>query len=262
MNKNVGSNWLLLRGLSREAAHWGEFEKVMQATFPSARIHTLDLPGTGRFHGHVSPGNIPDITEIVRRHALEQGFLQQPLTILALSLGGMVAWEWLRKYPNDINGAALVNTSFASLSPFYRRLRWQSYGKFVRLLLRTDLYRRELAIVQLVSNRRDQDHKMAEEWEKIQAEHPVGLRNSLRQIMAAASYRPSADKPRQPMLLLNSRGDRLVAPVCSEAIHKRWQIELNTHPWAGHDLSLDDAVWLANRLKDWVDALSIPVTTI
>lgn len=254
MNNKLGQNWLLLRGLSREAAHWGEFAALMQEAFPSARIHMLDLPGTGRFHSHSSPDNIPDITDIVRRQALEQGLLEQPLTILALSLGGMVAWEWLQKFPDDINGAVLVNTSFASLSPFYQRLRWQSYTKFAQVLTQNSTYRRELSVVRLVSNRRDQDHKIASQWEKIQAERPVSLKNSLRQIMAAASYKPAISKPRQPVLLLNSRGDRLVAPICSEAIHRQWQIELHTHPWAGHDLSLDDGVWLAQQLKNWAGA--------
>ncbi len=254
MNNKLGQNWLLLRGLSREAAHWGEFEGVMQATFPSARIHTLDLPGTGRFYRHTSPNNIPDITATVRRIALEQGLLTQPVTALALSLGGMVAWEWMQKYPDDLNGAALVNTSFASLSPFYQRLRWQSYGKFAQVLAQTNTFRRELAILQLVSNRRDQDQIIASLWEKIQAKRPVSFKNSLRQIIAAASYKPSISKPLQPVLLLNSRGDRLVAPMCWEAIHRQWQIELNTHPWAGHDLSLDDGVWLAQQLKNWVSA--------
>ncbi len=260
MNKYLGQNWLLLRGLSREAAHWGEFVALMQAAFPSSHIATLDLPGTGRFYRHASPTSIRSITEMVRRQAHEQGLLHQPVTILALSLGAMVAWEWMQKHPDDVNGAVLVNTSFASLSPFYQRLRWQSYGKFVKVLLQADLYRRELAILQLVSNRRDLDQKHASEWANIQTLRPVNISNSLRQIIAAASYKPSTQKPRQPVLLLNSRDDHLVAPNCSEAIHKQWQIELHTHPWAGHDLSLDDGVWLAEQLKNWVAAHAAATT--
>jgi pimeloyl-ACP methyl ester carboxylesterase len=56
-----------------------------------------------------------------------------------------------------------------------------------------------------------------------------------------------------PLLLLNGRGDRLVAPACSDAIHKKWQIDILKHPWAGHDLCLDDGAWVANRLKDWLN---------
>lgn len=259
MNKQLGQNWLLLRGLSREAAHWGEFMVLLQAAFPSASIATLDLPGTGRHYLQPSPSNIASITENIRRQAREQGLLQKPLTILAFSLGGMVAWDWLQKYPADVSGAVLINTSFASLSPFYRRLRWQSYHNFAKVLLQTDTYHRELAILQLVSNRRDQDEKHALEWTNIQIRHPVSIVNSLRQILAAASYKPSAQKPPQPVLLLNSRGDRLVAPNCSEAIQKQWQLELRTHPWAGHDLSLDDGAWLAEQLKNWIAAQSVTI---
>jgi pimeloyl-ACP methyl ester carboxylesterase len=258
MQNKSGRRWLLLRGLSREAGHWGGFIAQMQAAMPTARISTLDLPGAGRYHSQASPCSIAEITAIVRQQALQQGLLAEPITILGLSLGGMVTWEWLLNYPEDIESAVLVNTSFSNLSPFYQRMRWQSYGAFIRLLLHTDIYRRELAILQLVCNLRDWDESRALEWLKIQTERPVSLNNSLKQIIAAARYKPGPEKPKQPVLLINSRGDRLVAPACSEAIHIKWRMELHTHPWAGHDLSLDDGIWLANRLKFWSDAQAMP----
>ena len=39
--------WFLLRGLSREAGHWGEFVPALRAALPDAAIHTIDLPGAG-----------------------------------------------------------------------------------------------------------------------------------------------------------------------------------------------------------------------
>ncbi|MDO9424305.1 MAG: alpha/beta hydrolase [Methylobacter sp.] len=269
MNKDLGQNWILLRGLARESAHWGDFIPLLQSTFPDAQITLLDLPGTGCFHRKTSPRTIKAITDRVRRHALDYGFIQQPVTILALSLGAMVAWEWMRSYPEDICGATLMNTSFADLSPFYQRLRWQSYRDFVALTMTRDLHNRESGILQLISNRRyiardgvyaanqsgtgaAQDEQIIQAWEKIQNQRPMSLKNSFRQIIAAATYRPGDIKPEQPVLLLNGLGDRLVAPVCSEAIHKKWNLELRSHPWAGHDLTLDDGAWVALQLKDWV----------
>ena len=250
-------HWLLLRGLSREAAHWGKFIAQMQTALPNTQITTLDLPGAGRYYSDKSPCTIPEISAIVHRQARLAGLLEKPVTILALSLGGMVAWEWLLNYPQGLHGAVLVNSSFANLSPFYQRLRWQNYGRFAQLLWQTDVYRRELAILQLVCNQREFDEIRAAEWSQIQTERPVSLKNSLRQIYAAVNYKPGTDRPRQPILLINSRGDRLVAPACSEAIQKKWDMELYTHPWAGHDLCLDDGAWLANRLKDWQEGQSI-----
>jgi pimeloyl-ACP methyl ester carboxylesterase len=252
MTKTLGQNWILLRGLARESAHWGDFVPLLQSTFPDARITLLDLPGTGCFHRETGPSSIKAITDKVRRHALDNGFIEQPVTILALSLGAMVAWEWMRSYPEDICGATLMNTSFADLSPFYQRLRWQSYGKFIDLTMSRNLYNRESKILQLVSNRRNRDKHIIQAWEQIQIERLINLKNSFRQIVAAASYRPGDIKPKQPVLLLNGQGDRLVAPTCSEAIHKKWNLELRRHPWAGHDLTLDDGAWVALQLKDWV----------
>ncbi len=251
MNNKPGQNWLLLRGLSRESAHWGDFIAVLKTTFPDANITMLDLPGTGCFYKEVSPASIKAITDKVRGQALALGYLQQPITLLAVSLGAMVAWEWMRSYPEDICGASLINTSFADVSPFYHRLRWQSYGKFALLMSKRKGCSREKAILQLISNRRDQDEQISLAWEKIQQQRPISLKNSFRQIIAAASYRPGDRKPEHPILLLNSKGDRLVSPNCSEAIQKKWHLELQSHSWGGRDLTLDDSVWVALQLKNW-----------
>jgi pimeloyl-ACP methyl ester carboxylesterase len=252
MNKALGQNWILLRGLARESAHWGAFVPLLQSTFPEAQITLLDLPGTGCFHQETSPGTIKAITNRVRHHAFDNGFIQQQVTVLALSLGAMVGWEWMRSYPNDICGATLINTSFADLSPFYQRLRWQSYRDFLALTMTHDVHNRESGILQLVSNRRDQNEQITQAWEKIQNERPISVKNSIRQIIAAATFRPGDIKPQQPVLLLNGQGDRLVAPTCSEAINKKWNLELRRHLWAGHDLTLDDGAWVALQLKEWV----------
>ncbi|MCQ8118442.1 alpha/beta fold hydrolase [Methylomonas rosea] len=253
MRESAGQHWLLLRGLCREAAHWGTFPNLLQQAFPQSTVSTIDLPGTGRYYREPSPDDIEAITEQVRRQALGDGLVAEPVTLLALSLGGMVAWEWLQRYPQDIAAAALVNTSLAGLSPFYRRMRWQSYPQFFRLLLKRDLYNRELAILQLVSNRRDHYPETAKAWTAIQQARPISLANCVRQLKAAARYKPDHRKPETPLLLLNGRGDRLVAPACSDTIHNKWQIDIFTHPWAGHDLCLDDGAWVANRLRDWMN---------
>jgi pimeloyl-ACP methyl ester carboxylesterase len=254
MNDQLGKNWILLRGLARESAHWGDFVPLLQATFPNAKITTLDLPGTGCFYQGESPKTIKAISEAVREQAQEQGLLEKPVTLLALSLGGMVTWEWLQNHPDDSCGAALLSTSFAGLNPFYERLRWQIYGKFFALMMERDPYKRELAIVQLVNNSRDRDGQIAQEWTQIQKQRPMRLKAMVNQMLAAATYQPILVKPKMPVLLLNAKGDRLVAPVCSEAIQKKCGLELHTHPWAGHDLTVDDGVWVALQLQGWVSS--------
>lgn len=246
-------HWLLLRGLGRESAHWGDFLPQLQAAFPQDCINTLDLPGTGRFVDQISPNRIEDIVAVCRQRALEDGLLQQPLILLSLSLGGMVAWQWLQQYPQDASHAVLINSSFASLSPFYQRLRWQVYGCFLSMLARQNVFEQELAIVRIVSNQPDsQKQLVAERWADIRRQRPMTIINVTRQLQAAARYRPSLLRPQQSILLVNSVADRLVSPHCSKAISDHYEIPLYSHPSAGHDLPLDDGQWLIQQLRDWL----------
>lgn len=253
MGEVESRHWLLLRGLGRESAHWGSFVPQLQAAFPGDRITTLDLPGSGRFVAQDSPNRIDAITEVVRQQALDDGLLQKPVTLLGLSLGGMVAWHWLKQFPGDVRRGVLVNSSFASLSPFYQRLRWQAYGEFFPLLTHSKNADLELRVVRLVSNQPDANRRfIAERWTEIRRQRPMRLTNVLRQIQAAACFRPDQQRPSQPLLLLGSAGDRLVDPACSRAISHHYQIPLYSHPSAGHDLPLDDGQWLIQQLHDWL----------
>jgi len=256
MASELGQHWLLLRGLSREAAHWGEFLPRLQSEFPTAKMYTLDLPGTGARHQENSPLRISAIMEAVREEAKKLQLLERPLTIVGLSLGGMVAWEWISKHPDEICAGILINSSMANLSPFYQRLRWQSYANFFKLIVQPDRYRRELTIIRCVANSREHEEETAKTWASIQVKRPVRVCNTLRQLYAAAHYRPSNEKPGKPILLINARGDRLVAPDCSEAIQAEWKLPLKTHPWGGHDLPLDDGDWIAKTLKQWLTEIA------
>lgn len=252
MTDHPPRQWLLLRGLAREASHWGAFLPQLQAAFPQDRIDTLDLPGAGRYASEPCPASIDAIVERCRQQALQQGLLQQPVILLGLSLGGMVSWQWLKQYPDDVSHAVLVNSSFASFSPFYQRLRWQAYAQFVGLLASRNLYDQELAIVRLVSNLHDDQRRfIAERWAEIRRRTPFSSRNLLNQLRAAARYQSGDSRPRQPVLVLNSAGDRLVSPACSQAIAAHFQLALQTHPSAGHDLPLDDGGWLIEQLRAW-----------
>ncbi|MGZ5183361.1 MAG: alpha/beta fold hydrolase, partial [Ramlibacter sp.] len=75
--------------------------------------------------------------------------------------------------------------------------------------------------------------------------------NALRQLWAAARYRAPDRPPAVPLLLLASAGDRLVHPSCSARLADRWEVPLRLHPWAGHDLPLDDPAWVLDHVLSW-----------
>jgi pimeloyl-ACP methyl ester carboxylesterase len=253
MTKPLTPNWILLRGLIRESAHWGDFVPLLQAAFPDSTITTLDLPGTGRWHTQQSPSTITEIVDNLRAQAIKAGILKKPVRLLAISLGGMVAWEWISRYPDDFEGACLINVSFSGLSPWYQRMRWQCLGQVLRVLSQKDPELRELAILQLTSNRRTDKPSIAKAWAAIATLRPISTKNRVRQIIAAARYKPTQYSPKLPVLLLASPNDRLVAFACSEAIQRKWHIPLVSHPNAGHDLPLDDGAWVIKQLQTWLD---------
>lgn len=252
MATNPPSNWILLRGLARESAHWGDFLPALQHAFPNSTLHPLDLPGTGQDYQGRSPSSVAAITDNLRARALALGLLDQSVGIIAVSLGAMVAWDWRQRFPEDSCATVLMNTSFAGVSPFYQRMRWQRMATFLTLMAQQDMARREADIVALVSNNPANYPTIAEQWTAIQTQRPISLTNGLRQIIAAARFRPSLTVSQPNVLLLNSQGDRLVAPACSEAISRQWELELHSHPWAGHDLTLDASDWVIAQIQQWL----------
>ena len=248
---NLGQHWLLLRGLGRESAHWGEFKSLMQAHFMPADIHSLDLIGAGDLYESISPDNVAQITAQLRERAAQLGLLTQPITLCAVSFGAMVAWHWLKTYPQDCAGACLINTSFANLSPFYQRLRWQNLPQLLRIIMTRNIAKREAAIIHLVANNRDNDQKTTALWISIQQRRPIHYQTVLKQLIAAARF-DSGNKPDKPILILSTQGDKLVSPRCSLAIAQHYQLNCVVHSWAGHDLSSDDPHWVIEQLTKWL----------
>lgn len=246
------SDFILLRGLTRESAHWGDFVPELQAAFPDSAINLLDLPGTGNRCREKSPASIAGIASSVREEALGLGMLERPLLLIAISLGGMVAWEWLQSHPEDIESAVLINISLGGMSPFYQRLRWQCYGELAAAICTRSLEAREFKLLKLISNREENYHRLAGLWADIQRARPVSGSNAFRQLLAAATYFPKDVRPPRPMLLLNSLADRLVSPGCSSVIQQHWHLECRSHPTGGHELTLDDERWVVQEIAHWL----------
>ena len=130
--------WVLLRGLSRESGHWGAFPAVLhqqlQTLQPGAELVLLDLPGNGVLHRQASPMQVPAMVEACRDQLTRRG-VAGPVHLLAMSLGAMVVSDWVDRYPDEVSGAVLINTSLRPFSPFYRRLRPLNYLTLLLLSL-------------------------------------------------------------------------------------------------------------------------------
>jgi len=239
--------WVLLRGLTREAGHWGEFpQRLARAT--GEPVLAPDLPGNGRLHAGRSPASVPALAE----HCMRRLACDERTIVVAMSLGAMVAVEWMRRAPEGFAGAALINTSLSVASPFWHRLQPRSYPAIARLLLPgLAPLARERLILWLTTARPGAHERLPAEWAHLAQARPVRRSNALRQFWAAARYRGPGQPPPVPLLLLASAGDVLVSPRCSQALSRRWGLPLRLHPWAGHDLSVDDPDWLLHVLLQW-----------
>jgi pimeloyl-ACP methyl ester carboxylesterase len=240
-------HFVLIRGLLREARHWGKFTSYLQQQFPGALISTPNVPGNGMQHHEISPKSISGMTEALRR----QINLNQPIRLIALSMGGMIAIDWMARYPHEVAGVVLINTSARPLSPFYRRLRWIIYPRIICMLFHSAM-QKEADILSLTSNRHQHDNRLLESWRRWQRQYPVSRASARNQFLAAAKFSIPA-KPRQPMLIVTSQADQLVDYRCSLKLAQIWQAGYVQHESAGHDLPLDEPEWLASTIRAWFD---------
>src|SRR5258708_36608644 len=67
------STWILLRGLTREARHWGPLPALLRAATATDSVLPLDLPGNGVFARLRAPLDVADMVGFARLAALQSG---------------------------------------------------------------------------------------------------------------------------------------------------------------------------------------------
>jgi pimeloyl-ACP methyl ester carboxylesterase len=249
------STWVLLRGLTRESRHWGEFPALLQAQLVSAQVVTLDLPGNGTLNAQPSPTSVPGMAAACRALLRERG-LPPPYHLLAMSLGAMVALAWAHERADELRGCVLINSSLRTFSPWYQRLRPRNYGAVLGMLVSRDPTANERTVLAMTTRHPTVDSSMLlAAWVRWRSENPVSRANALRQLWAAMRFSTRRAAPPVPLLVLASAADGLVDPRCSQRLAQAWGATIRTHPTAGHDLPLDDGAWVAREVAAWLATL-------
>ena len=248
------STWVLLRGLTRDSRHWGaflgEFRAQMTDVQTDAQTIALDFPGNGRWHSLNSLSTVQAMVEFCRDELRKQQ-VTPPFALLAISLGGMVAAEWAARYPDEVDGCVLINTSMRPYSSLSQRLRPRHYLTLLKLLiLPLSDEQVETEVIRMTTNY-PQSTKHCMEWTRFRREQPVSRLNALRQLMAAGRYRAPKRRPACPLLVIASSEDGMVDPQCSHQLAQAWHAPIVEHPTAGHDLTVDDGEWVARTVAKW-----------
>lgn len=245
----------MLRGLTREQRHWEGFPHYFRERLGDNTIVLPDLPGSGIHYREKSPTRIREIVEFVRADVAVHLF-DKPVYLLGLSMGAMVALEWARRYPAECAGGVLMNASVRGLNPFYQRLKPSAWGPLLRALSSIgSATGRESLLFDLTSNLNRERDATIENWVRYASELPGSRGNALRQLLAALRYKLPSQKPKSPLLVLRGMADRMVDPACSASLAQHWQLPLQSHPTAGHDLTLDDSDWVCQQIHDWLETL-------
>lgn len=243
----------MLRGLTREARHWGGFPQHLGAALDGARVTCLDLPGNGRHNGLASLRSVEAMADWCHAEFGRRGGTG-PCGVVAMSLGAMVAVAWAQRHPDDLAAAVLINTSLRPFNPFYRRLRPANYLRLARLMGFSVSDREiETAILRMTTRMQQDARTTIDQWLQWRNENPVSRRNALIQLLAAARYYAPRQRPLQRILLLASTSDGLVDASCSQQLAAQWDAAIAIHPAAGHDLPLDDAPWVLEQIDSWLE---------
>ncbi len=251
--------WVLLRGLAREAGHWGDFARELQAALPGSRVLTPDLPGCGTEGSQRSATTVAGLLACVRE-GVGKAAPGQRLCLFGLSMGGMIALEWSRQHPEDLAGVVLVNSSAGGVSAPWRRLRPGAIWGLARAALAPDADARERRVFSFTSARPDRRAVVLPRWTELARLRPVARATAARHLLAAGRYRyrrPAEGTISPPVLVLVSERDGMVSPACSLALAGRLGAPVRRHPTAGHDLPLDDPEWVITQLADWARASRI-----
>lgn len=251
MEKQI--TWILLRGLGRETGHWAGFVDKFQTQFSGDRVLAIDYPGVGTRKSERAPLSIDGLADAVA--VAIPTFEPQNTVVIGHSLGGMVALSMAYKFP-ELRGVVLINTSASNVSSWHERMVAPAMLQMAEIFALTDPKAREERVLKLVSRQPQSHGDILHKWIQLAQERPIDRQVVLKQLWASARFKTPKTAPKVPVLIMAGMGDSLVSPGCSQALGERLGTAVKFHPWAGHELTIDDPTWVLSELRTWQAATS------
>jgi pimeloyl-[acyl-carrier protein] methyl ester esterase len=238
-------NWILIRGLSRNAEHWGSFRDLLK-TATNDSVITVDLPGFGAESDTNFSLSLRENIDFLRSKNFPH-LQSKHNCIIGLSFGGMVALEWIKLYPSDFTFGVIMNSSASGLCNTNERISKKGIYTIVKNLYSLIPEAKEQQILELTSNHHAGDKQIARQWVEIENRYPTNRVSVLKQLLVSALFKAPHDL-KIPLLFLGSQNDGLVSSRCTLKLAKFYQAPVSLHPTAGHDLPLDAPDWVIKNI--------------
>lgn len=217
------------------------------------QLLTPDLPGFG-----CAPRQTrPSIPEMARAAAvfLDQQGVREPVVVGGLSMGGYVAFEFLRQFPPRVRALGLFSTRAAADTPESRIKRFKS-AEEIRASGLQAFARAVLPNLVGSATLRTQPELLRRVTEIILANDPQGVADSL---LAMADRRDSADLLADlscPCLVVAGEEDSFIPVDQTRAMQARIpNSRLAVIPQAGHLVNLEQPAAFQKALEEFLEEL-------
>ncbi len=228
--------------------------EALQAQSFCSQVILCDLPGTGVYYQEPGVMHIEEMVEHISENCQPALINAKPVVILGFSLGGMVALDYVTKFPDLFSEYILINSSVGGLSPFYRRLLPSALLIFFKVARAASLQEKERLILSLNSQLHQNDPKVLAEFVQIAETAPISIATQLKQILAGLWFKLPKDRLKKSGLVLYSKNDSLVDPSCSLALASYLSAPAIAHPKAGHDIAFDDPKWVIEQIASFLSS--------
>ena len=234
VSKGAGPPVVLLHAFPLSGAMWNAQLRPLSR---QARVIVPDLPGFGRSPRLATP-SIAGMAQALAR-LLDDLDVREPAVVAGLSMGGYVALEFWRQYPERVRALGLLSTRAGADSAPQRRTRAQ-LARDVRAHGVAPLARAMAPkLVSPATRRRRPEVVRRLRW-LMRANRPGGVADALSAMAQRRDSTPLLRRIRVPVLIVAGLDDAVI-PV-EEARRMRRAIRtavLHVLPRAGHLLNLE-----------------------
>lgn len=239
-----GPDLVLVHGWGMHAGIWGNLPQQLATHF---RVTSLDLPGHGRSHDVQCEPTLTAFTDAVVQASPASGIW------LGWSLGGLIALDAARRYPNRVAKLVLVSTTpkFVQAADWPHAVEAEVFAGFARSLAR-DYRATLLRFLSLQIGADDNTRTLLKTLRTQIFEHGEPRAQALAaglSILQQTDLRASLENIHQPALIVHGSHDRLAMPAAGEylAAHlagaRLWRIAGAGHtPFLSHAAAFFGAV--------------------